>query len=429
MPVLEDAEAGGVPAAAGPDGPAGAGGADGAGAFALGPVEGHQPKRGKRRGPKPVVVETKGGGPSAASLERNPVLTDWLGESVGDGPFEGVGHSENQYYSCQAMEFETLKGSCLNPHITKFAERQAKKFHKATLPVPEHCFTAVNGQRTQPTQVKVGPMRKGSWQIYAKFGKIRPCAILDRVCFNSRIRAKGGVPWIKHAQHPGNIKYFSKDVQKRIKEGSITKDELLAFLPDFKRGSLGTCAVVGSAANVLKAKMGTEIDAHDTVLRFAGPHPAQYKQALGTKATGVFEKRSYSRRFKLISPEKYFFFSGRRSSGPPGENFHKKGKQVVQYGSQIGGWRNEAQGMWKEMTGSRRKAPSGGVARIIALANLSRMGACTRLDLYGFGARQQGQFFNTKKLVNRAHVPALEHRLRSYLMASGVMGKVCVYGD
>ena len=233
----------------------------------------------------------------------------------------------------------------------------------------------------------------------------------------------------KHAQHAGNIKYFSRDVQKRIKEGSITKDELLAFLPDFKRGSLGTCAVVGSAANVLKAKMGTEIDAHDTVLRFAGPHPAQYKRALGTKATGVFEKRSYSRRFKLISPEKYFFFSGRRSSGPPGENFHKKGKQVVQYGSQIGGWRNEAQGMWKEMTGSRRKAPSGGVARIIALANLSRMGACTRLDLYGFGARQQGQFFNTKKMVNRAHVPALEHRLRSYLMASGVMGKLCVYGD
>ena len=38
-------------------------------------------------------------------------------------------------------------------------------------------------------------------------------------------------------------------------------------------GRCGTCAVVGNAWHLLGARFGGDIDAHDVVVRFAGPPP------------------------------------------------------------------------------------------------------------------------------------------------------------
>ena len=39
-------------------------------------------------------------------------------------------------------------------------------------------------------------------------------------------------------------------------------------LPELAPGSLGTCAIVGNADNLLRTKWGPEIDMHDFVVRF-----------------------------------------------------------------------------------------------------------------------------------------------------------------
>ena len=39
-------------------------------------------------------------------------------------------------------------------------------------------------------------------------------------------------------------------------------------LPEFPPGSLGTCAIIGNADNLLRHKWGPEIDQHDFVVRF-----------------------------------------------------------------------------------------------------------------------------------------------------------------
>lgn len=42
----------------------------------------------------------------------------------------------------------------------------------------------------------------------------------------------------------------------------------VAQLPDLAPGSLGSCAIIGNADNLLRHRWGREIDMHDFVVRF-----------------------------------------------------------------------------------------------------------------------------------------------------------------
>ena len=54
-----------------------------------------------------------------------------------------------------------------------------------------------------------------------------------------------------------------------LKKFKSDKDpKFVERLPELAPGSLGTCAIVGNADNLLRNKWGPEIDMHDFVVRF-----------------------------------------------------------------------------------------------------------------------------------------------------------------
>ena len=51
-----------------------------------------------------------------------------------------------------------------------------------------------------------------------------------------------------------------------------------------------------------------------------------------------------------------------------------------------------------------------------------------RIDVYGFSSGG-GKYFQRRYEVKDAHVINIEHLSHRILMATGVKGKVCIYGD
>ena len=89
-----------------------------------------------------------------------------------------------------------------------------------------------------------------------------------------------------------------------VQGSAKTKEEKVARLPDFSALRLGSCAIEGNADNVLKGKYGKEIDEHDFVVRF-NVVTKPYKEAVGTKAHGIFYKTNYKSDLK---PKMFNFF-------------------------------------------------------------------------------------------------------------------------
>ena len=69
--------------------------------------------------------------------------------------------------------------------------------------------------------------------------------------------------------------------------------------------------------------------------------------------------------------------------------------------------------------------PTGGLARMISLME---SGACTRVDIYGFSGGG-GKYFKKSAVVKDEHIISVEHYIRRLMMATGLRGKVCVYGQ
>ena len=78
----------------------------------------------------------------------------------------------------------------------------------------------------------------------------------------------------------------------------------MARTPNFQKLKLGSCAIVGNADNMLSAKYGKEIDDRDFVARF-NVVTKPYKEAVGTKAHGIFYKTNYKSDLK---PSMFNFF-------------------------------------------------------------------------------------------------------------------------
>ena len=62
--------------------------------------------------------------------------------------------------------------------------------------------------------------------------------------------------------------------------------------PALEKDSLGSCALIGTGDQLLQAKFGDEIDAHDTVIRYNTPIKG-YEKNVGTKTTLMFVKGHY----------------------------------------------------------------------------------------------------------------------------------------
>lgn len=62
--------------------------------------------------------------------------------------------------------------------------------------------------------------------------------------------------------------------------------------PALYKGSLGSCAFIGTGEQLLQAEFGPEIDAHDTVIRYNNPIKG-YEKHVGTKTTLMWVKGHY----------------------------------------------------------------------------------------------------------------------------------------
>lgn len=114
--------------------------------------------------------------------------------------------------------------------------------------------------------------------------------------------------WWKYARASDQEK---KCTHGAIKECSVFEGEAWKNLPSIKPGSWGKCAVVGFGDNLLRKLRGTEIDAHETVVRLAMIPLTPYKLAAGEKNTYVWIRDRKLRKFKFtfLNEDMYGFLA------------------------------------------------------------------------------------------------------------------------
>jgi len=207
----------------------------------------------------------------------------------------------------------------------------------------------------------------------------------------------------------------------------VPRREAERRLPDLARGGLGTCAVVGNADNLLAATHGAEIDRHDFVFRFNTPLKG-YEAHVGRRTSGLWTKPGYSAGGKrggdvgAQKPSRFHVSPKERSVTSP------DGVPVLVYGPSLPRWRQAAGAIYaayKSEHNIDKGKPTGGWARVMAVVDSD---LCTRVDIYGYSAGG-GKYFARSSLVKDAHVVRVEHFSHRLIMATGIKGKVCVYGD
>ena len=111
----------------------------------------------------------------------------------------------------------------------------------------------------------------------------------------------------------------------------------------------------------------------------------------------------------------------------------KGGVAPLVYGSHKSPWRRDASQIYeifKKVKKPKKKDvhPTGGFARVMSMVEMVSRGVCSRLDIYGFSTGG-GKYFKRKHTVKTDHIIIAEHFTYRLLMASGVKGKICIYGE
>lgn len=282
---------------------------------------------------------------------------------------------------------------------------------------PEYCYTSPAGKRVHPTehQIKDKLSLQNLKKVLEVLSGDNPCMVLDRYCANNT--------YVKGT----DLKFYTQYFDKKSK---LSEDEKLKRFPDLMPGDFGTCAIVGNADNVLKGKFGKEIDSHDFVARF-NVQLKGFEFAVGTKTDGLFEKKNYRKtpHYGNQMPSKYHMYP--KSFPPNLQSNSRSGKPSLAYGIGIKHWRRKAGEIYntfKKEKHLRKGKPTGGFARVMSLVELTRLGICTRFDIYGFSSGG-GKYFVQKFKVKTDHIIQVEHLTYRLLMATGIKGKICVYGD
>jgi hypothetical protein len=301
------------------------------------------------------------------------------------------------------------------PVFNSMEERKAflktDRFKKlaADLTPPKFCYEAVNGEKAFPTNGKItkgAPSVAAAAKIAEQLTDERECWFMDKTCVDA-VSPGNGKQWIR--------KYMSAET---------TVTDILEDLPDFGKGQLGTCALIGSADNMLKKGWGTQIDAHDFVVRFNSKMKG-FEKDIGYKTDGLWQKDSYVGAIGgNQKPSKYYMIP----KIIPKNFVRKDGARIVGYSTALPSWRKaitEIYKIYKKDKKITKGTPTGGLARMISLME---SGACTRVDIYGFSGGG-GKYFKKSAVVKDEHIISVEHYIRRLMMATGLRGKVCVYGQ
>ena len=219
-------------------------------------------------------------------------------------------------------------------------------------------------------------------------------------------------------------------VMKKMGLNEAKIEQVRQNMPDFTEGSLGTCAIVANSDNLLKAQRGTEIDAHDTVLRHNTPLKG-FAKNVGTKSSIIFVKSNYRQGGKgglkasdgVGSGMADLAYATLQDVSQAPKNFKSNGRPLFLRGGGAIPLARLRRELYKVSGQPRSKHPSGGFARPF---NLLASRLCTRVDLYGFSGDMGGKYFAKATKVRDAHSMGFEHWAYRYLQSQG---RLCVYGD
>eukprot|EP00227_Mantoniella_beaufortii_P014970 CAMPEP_0197591376 /NCGR_PEP_ID=MMETSP1326-20131121/13040_1 /TAXON_ID=1155430 /ORGANISM="Genus nov. species nov., Strain RCC2288" /LENGTH=647 /DNA_ID=CAMNT_0043156789 /DNA_START=57 /DNA_END=2000 /DNA_ORIENTATION=+ len=278
---------------------------------------------------------------------------------------------------------------------------------------PMYCHRAVNGDKAEPTIGKMAkglPAAKAAMKIAEIMAKERECWFVDKKCANDtrpHLLDGRGRRWVN--------KFMSKDQ---------TLEEIWDNIPELGLGELGTCALIGSADNMLKKNWGKQIDSHDFVVRFNSVMKG-FEKDIGTKTDGLWQKPSYQGSIGgSQKPRLYYMIPKDIPLGFEKSN----GARIVAYGPALPKWRADIKNIYdiyKKDKKITKGTPTGGLARMISLME---SGACSRVDIYGFSGGG-GKYFKKSAVVKEEHIISVEHYIRRLMMSTGIVGKVCVYGQ
>ena len=102
--------------------------------------------------------------------------------------------------------------------------------------------------------------------------------------------------YTKNCVRPG-VTYLRPSKPGKALEGKSTNKiqmslQALKNLPSIKKGTWGSCALVGLADTLLRKKRGEEIDSHDTVIRLGElPLGGGYREFVGSKTDVTWVRR------------------------------------------------------------------------------------------------------------------------------------------
>eukprot|EP00192_Tetraselmis_astigmatica_P010788 CAMPEP_0117665614 /NCGR_PEP_ID=MMETSP0804-20121206/9912_1 /TAXON_ID=1074897 /ORGANISM="Tetraselmis astigmatica, Strain CCMP880" /LENGTH=366 /DNA_ID=CAMNT_0005473055 /DNA_START=442 /DNA_END=1538 /DNA_ORIENTATION=+ len=281
---------------------------------------------------------------------------------------------------------------------------------------PNYCYYTINGNITQPavSKPKGGPSLELSKQIATLLAEPRPCMYYLREC-NTNLT--------ENVDMKGNCCYGDR----YLKKFKTDKDpRFLARLPELPPGSLGTCAIIGNADNILQHKWGPEIDQHDFVVRF-NVKMKGYEKHVGTKTGGLWTKPHYVDRKEDGDQKPTRFHINPKFA--PEDLADIDGKPVLVYGPHLNRkWRPVAKTVYAKYLREKKKKPTetkptGGWARMMAMVEMAGTGACTRLDIYGFSSGG-GKYFARNYQVDGDHSINLEHFCHRLISHTAVKGKV-----
>lgn len=290
-----------------------------------------------------------------------------------------------------------------------------------SLTPPQYCYYNLAGGLTQPSvrKPKGGPSVKLSKEIAQLLTEPRPCMYYTKYC-NANLT--------ENVAMTGQCCYGDRFLQK-FKSDKDPK--FVERLPDLAPGSLGSCAIIGNADNLMASKWGKEIDMHDFVVRF-NVKMKGYEDHVGTKTGGLWVKPHYRDRKEDGDQKPTKFYINPKYA--PGDLAPIDGIPVLVYGPHLNlRWRTAAKTIYSKFLAEKKRKgddskPTGGWARMIAMVEMAALGACTRVDIYGFSSGG-GKYFSRGYSVDSDHSINLEHFCHRLIMHTGMKGKVCVYGE
>lgn len=208
------------------------------------------------------------------------------------------------------------------------------------------------------------------------------------------------------------------------------------LLPEIDNRSWGTCALVGLADTLLNSERGSEIDAHDTVIRLGELPLARFKRFVGTKTDITWIRR----RAKMAQPGKIdrervnvkMYIGGNNGIKnmsvlhPFGFINRSKMRGSISHSPHKAIYDMFKVKIWNKNGKGKKKArvASSGFKDALALI-FSKY--CSRVDIYGLSNNGGGAYYLPRHLMQTQHNCELESWILHFIMEQFPTLNTCVY--